>query len=367
MALFSGSSINATSGRELQGACNVRQFGAKGDGKTDDTVALQKAIDSASDKGAVVLIPVGEYMTRELHVRPATALVGVPAWNYSGPGGSVLRLLGPDCTCLLNLTTARGSTIDGLSLDGRNIGQEIHGMFIDRAVFGDHEDALRVERCQVNRFSGDGLHLDRVWVYSIRHCMIAYNRGDGLHVRGWDGFILDNWLSGNGRAGFAARYENEGASVTFTANRIEWNAEENMVVVGSDGYQITGNLFDRAGTCNLAFRKGPKYPARNSSITGNAFRRSGKLANPDSYDSAHLMLEGSWGITCTGNSFVAGRDDGDKGVLSPSYGIICEGLENCVIANNVLHDGALRKLILELGSDREGVIVRDNPGRVLVA
>ena len=364
MALFPVPSTSAIPEMEIRGAWNLRQFAAKGDAKTDDTVALQRAIDNASDKAAVVLIPPGEYLTRELHLRPATAIVGQPAWNYGGPGGSVLRLAGAGSTCLLNLTTARGSTVEGLALDGNNIGQGIHGMLVNKAVFGDHEDALRIERCQINRFSGDGLHLGRVWVYSIRHSMIAYNHGDGINLRGWDGFILDNWLSANGRAGFAARYENEGASVTFTANRIEWNKEENMVITGSDGYQITGNLFDRAGTCNLALRKGPKYPVRQSTITGNAFRRSGKLANPDSQDSSQLLMESSWGITCTGNSFVAGRDDGDKGVMSPSYGIVYRGLENCVITNNVLHDGALRKLMLDLGEHGEGLIVRDNPGRV---
>ena len=245
-----------------------------------------------------------------------------------------------------NLTTARGSTVEGLALDGNNIGQGIHGMLVNKAVFGDHEDALRIERCQINPFSGDGIRLGRVWVYSICHSMIAYNHGDGINLRGWDGFILDNWLLDNGRAGFATRYENEGASVTFTANRTEWNKEENMVITGSDGYQITGNLFDRAGTCNLALRKGPKYPVRQSTITGNAFWRSGKLANPDSQDSSQLLIESSWGVTCTGNSFVAGRDDGDKGVMSPSYGIVYRGLENCVITNNVMQTELCRSLCL---------------------
>jgi hypothetical protein len=95
--------------------------------------------------------------------------------------------------------------------------------------------------------------------------MLAFNGGDGLNLRGWDGFILDNWFSGNKRAGFAARFEN--ASITFTANRVEWNHEENMVVAGGDGYQITGNFFDRAGTCGLALRKGSR-PCKQFTITG---------------------------------------------------------------------------------------------------
>ena len=352
---------NASS--ESSGSLERGQFGAKGDGKTDDTAALQKAIDSA----AFVFVPPGEYITRELHMRPATAIVGVPAWNYAGPGGSVLRLAGSGSTCLINLTNARGCTLDGLALDGGNVGKDIHGVLIKRAAFLDHEHTVRIERCQINRFTGDGLHLEQVWVYSIRNSMIAYNHGDGFNLRGWDGFILDNWFSGNGRAGFAARFENEGASVTFTGNRVEWNAEENMVVVGSDGYQITGNLFDRGGTCNLALRRGPKYPVRGSTITGNVFRRSGKLATPDSHDSSQLFMDGSWEVTCTSNSFAVGRDDGEKGVLSPSYGIVYKALENCVITNNVLHDGAIRELILDLGEHHEGVIVRDNPGRVAVS
>lgn len=129
VALFSIPSSRATAEEHPRQGHNVREYGAKGDGRTDDTVALQKGIDSSS----LIFIPPGEYMTRELHMRPATALVGVPAWNYAGPGGSVLRLAGLDSTSLLNLTNARGSTIDGLALDGRDVGHGIHGILIDRA------------------------------------------------------------------------------------------------------------------------------------------------------------------------------------------------------------------------------------------
>jgi hypothetical protein len=35
-----------------------------------------------------------------------------------------------------------------------------------------------------------------------------------------------------------------------------------------------------------------------------------------------------------------------------------------VIANNVLHNGALRRLIVDLGGHGDGVVVHDNPGRL---
>jgi pectate lyase-like protein/parallel beta helix pectate lyase-like protein len=341
---------------------DVRQLGAAADGKTDDTAVLQRAIDSAGEKSGAVFIPPGVYLTRELHVRPGVALIGIAAWNYSGPGGAVLRLSAADATCLLNLTDARGSTVDGLALDGGSLGHNIHGMFTNRSAFGKHEDGFRIERCQVNRFTGDGLNLSKAWCFSVRHCMLAYNGGDGLSLRGWDGFIVDNWFSGNGRAGFAARFEN--ASVTFTANRVEWNHEENMLVIGGDGYQITGNFFDRAGKCGLALRKGAR-PCKQFAITGNYFKRSGKLATAGTHDSAQVLLQESHGVTCTGNNFECGRDDGGTGVWSPSFGIVYSGLVDCVVTNNVMNEGACETLLVDAGGHGENAILRDNPGRVL--
>lgn len=364
-SLFFGSErMNAAPAPVAGELVNARKLGATGDGKTDDTAALQRALDAAAQTSGGVFVPPGAYLTHELHVRPGTALIGTAAWNYSGPGGTVLRLASADATCLLNLTDARGSSIEGIALDGRGLGRDIHGMFVNRTEYAKHEDGFRIERCQVARFSGDGANLARVWCFSIRHSMLAYNRGDGLNLRGWDGFLLDNWFSGNQRAGFAARHEN--ASITFTANRIEWNREENMLITGGDGYQITGNFFDRAGTCGIALKKS-RVACTQVTITGNFIKRSGKLADPESHDSSQILLDGAQGVTCVGNSLQSGRDDGNAGTFSPTYGIVYQGLEHCVIRDNVLRDGALRQLLLDLGGHGEGVVIGDNPGRLFTA
>jgi hypothetical protein len=360
-ALLSTTATAAPPDSTPQTQFDAHQFGATGDGKTDDTVALQKALDAAGASGGAVLLPPGVYLTGELHLHERTALVGTPAWRYSSAGGSVLKLASADSFCLLNLTDALGATVDGIALDGGFLGKGVHGIATRRDKWGEHEDGFRIERCQVGSFTGDGAHLECAWCFSVRHCEFYANHGDGLMLRGWDGFLLDNWFSGNGRAGFAARQQN--ASVTFTANRIEWNGEENMLLDSSDGYQITGNFFDRAGTIGLAIRS-THNPATQITITGNFFKRAGKNASTTPLNSANLLIDGAEGVTCVGNTFQSGRDDGPKGAWGPAYGIIYRRLRNCVVRNNVLHDGAIKELFLDQGGHHEGVLVSDNPGRL---
>ena len=98
-------------------------------------------------------------------------------------------------------------------------------------------------------------------------------------------------------------------------------------------------------------------------VTGNYIKRSGKRADAASHESSHILIEGAEGVTCVGNNLHVGRDDGGAGVWSPAYGIVCKNLQNCVITNNVLHQGAVKTLIE--GSGGSGVIVRDNPGSLL--
>jgi hypothetical protein len=49
-------------------------------------------------------------------------------------------------------------------------------------------------------------------------------------------------------------------------------------------------------------------------------------------------------------------------VWSPSYGIVYKELQNCVISNNVLDEGAIRQLLVDLGGHGAGAVVKDNPG-----
>jgi hypothetical protein len=345
---------------------NVCDFGARGDGTTDSTQAIHKAIDAAAESGGTVCVPTGVFLSSTLKVHSHVGLVAQPTWSYRESGGAVIRLLDAQASCLLDLTNSRGVTLNGLCLDGAGLGDGIHGVLFDKKDYGREEDTPRVERCKVSNFTGDGIRLQRIWCFSIRNCMISRNRDNGVSLRGWDGFILDNWFSGNGKAGFGAYEEN--SSVTMTGNRIEWNHGGGVLIYGGGHYNITGNYLDRSGGPGISLLPRGSTPCRHLSITGNLVYRSGapQWRKLNEHESTHIRFEQVRGLAFCGNTLHAGRDDGGQGEWSPSYAMVLRGLTNSVIKDNVMHEAALSELVVDLGGHAEGVVIKDNVGSVLV-
>jgi polygalacturonase len=84
--LPNGATITQLGPGNNQGAAvyDVRTFGAKGDGKTIDTPAINKAIESASTSGGgIVRFPAGTYACFSIHLKSKVAL-------YLDPGATIL-------------------------------------------------------------------------------------------------------------------------------------------------------------------------------------------------------------------------------------------------------------------------------------
>jgi len=78
---------------QIDGFYNIRSFGGIGDGRTDNTAAIQRAIDAASKDGGQVLVPVGRWLCKgHLEIKMGVHLVGVNAapQSWEPQSGSIL-------------------------------------------------------------------------------------------------------------------------------------------------------------------------------------------------------------------------------------------------------------------------------------
>jgi len=352
---------------------NVRDFGAKADGVTDDTGAIQKALDAAGKVQGVVAFGPGVYCCGELRLPSHVMLVGAATWSYRDFGGSILRLSDPKARCLLYVGGAAGVRLDGLSVDGAQLGKNVHGLLTCKDDQPRQEHNLIIQRCRIGGFTGDGLRLDDVWCFQVFDSMLCFNRGCGIRVCGWDAELSGCQLSGNGLAGYGALEHS--ASVTMTGNRIEWNGKEsagggNVVLHDAMHYNLCNNYLDRAFGPAIVLT--PATPggvgAINIAITSNMIHRSG---NPlgrelDEHESCHVRCKRVRGLSFTGNVLSAGRGDGDTQGWSPQYAMVLEDLDNCVIQGNAMHNAALGELIRDMGGHGENVVIQSNPGSIFV-
>ena len=339
---------------------NVRDFGAKGDGKSSDTEAIQRAIDAAGTVEGTVWFPAGIYPCHSLKVPPYVTLLADPVWIFhTEKRGSVLQLDDEDADCLIDITGAFGVRIHGLVVCGiPSAKKEIHGIYLNNTEkWSEKEDTIVIDDTKVMNFSGHGVFFRRVWLFIVRHSHFMSNKGDGIRMLGWDGFVTDNQFSGNGGNGFGC--DDCGATVMFTANRVEWNRGYGLFIHNGDDWNVTGNSFDR--------NHGAGLYALNASavaVTGNVFRRCGKDSSylTPGEKSCHVKLEDCHGLSMTGNACLAGQDDGGGGLFTPQVGIIVKDMSHSVITCNTLWNGYMDEMLVDQGGHGDGFIMKDNVG-----
>jgi hypothetical protein len=76
-----------TRSSSMEGIFNVKEYQAKGDGTTDDTRAIQAALDAAGKSGGRVYLPAAKYLIAgSLHVPPGVSVIGSANMpQYSDP------------------------------------------------------------------------------------------------------------------------------------------------------------------------------------------------------------------------------------------------------------------------------------------
>jgi hypothetical protein len=156
---------------------NVKDFGAVGDGTTDDSAAIQAALASAVSTKAEVFFPGGTFVAANLPVTPGLHL--------RGSGRDRTTILSTDGSTVFTSTTTAGLLehviIEGMTISGRGpgvgTGHGIHmpddgsgsgGIF--RSTFRD---------LYVVGFGGRGIYLPGSWNITLIH-VASDNCGDNL-------------------------------------------------------------------------------------------------------------------------------------------------------------------------------------------
>jgi uncharacterized secreted repeat protein (TIGR03808 family) len=261
-ALAQGSNVKT-------GILSVADFDVQPGRKNDQTKAFQQAIDAAAQRGAVLHIPGGEYLTGKLILKSNTIITGVP-------GISILKLQGDDASLVAK--SAQNIHLSGLVLDGGGSTQVKSAL-----ISADEVDALRIRDCNISAGSGNGISFNACSgqisdneISAIKRTGLFCNNSTGLdishnHIHNCGNNAIQIWRSSQGEDGTIVAHNRIDAIRAEAGGSGQYGNGIN--VFRADNVQITGN---RITNCEFTAIRG--NAASNIQIIGNSCARLGEVA-----------------------------------------------------------------------------------------
>lgn len=324
---------------------HIVTLGAVGDGTTDNSVALQKAINS----GHAVMIPEGTFhFSQTLTLRKDSVIVGVGRKSvlcYTGAGVALQEPVGSytggyDNLKLMNFTlTTNAASQAGIELTN-NYQVTLSGLFIDGAL---------------NGFRTAGIHIIGSTPYTnsaivrIVDGEIWFCAGDGIRISGPGGgagiWIERNHISGNALGVNQVIPEGRWPATNFHIknNVIEGNVHGAIQAQVLYASSITGNFFENSDGSNaVAISIASRGFAQGLNISENIF--GGKSA--------------PYNIDMNGPADVTGVIANNLFAGASIAAIRANNARGLVIENNTLEPGSV-PTVVTLGPGSRSVWIKD--------
>jgi hypothetical protein len=288
---------------------NVMDYGAKVDGVTDDTTALQNAVSAAFNVGGgTVFIPQGFCMiSQTIELKKHVWLRG------AGMFATSLKLLpGSNCDVIKNHVSTNGGSdpnadfvaVLDLTVDGNKANQTSgsrHGIVfstnpLTSAASGDNFFDMHqlVQNVRVYKTGGDAVHLTGRSETRLHNVYAAYPDGHGFYLT-FDTFVSQCTAESAGLAGF---YAQSGAFI-ITGSKA-FNAGQAVASSGV-GFHINGSVGGaNLNGCYAQNNKAQGYLINNSSqaTVSGCTADSNNMANGgyagfELYNSSYCVITGA--------------------------------------------------------------------------
>lgn len=272
---------------------NVKDFGAKGDGITDDTNAIKRAIQSSQN----LYFPEGTYIISEkIALNKSTYMYGSTCMQtWGSPAKTVLKGIHDDF--IFECQWGNANNFEKLCFNGKGIyypcSSQIIGCEFTGTLGIEHSRVTVIEKCSFHNCSEAGI---KKLVDSRVTNNFFYSNEKGIYMYDSNDNIIEH-------------------------NKIEWNNVG--IELDTNVYNlIQGNIFDRNTTYGIESKNGSQL-----SIKNNQFERN--LSN-------HIKLNSNL-FDIVGNSFYAkNSEDNGSGETLPLKAIELSSASKGLITSNTI-------------------------------
>ncbi|MGD8373447.1 MAG: glycosyl hydrolase family 28-related protein [Candidatus Woesebacteria bacterium] len=268
---------------------NAKSYGAKGDGSTDDTSALQSAIDAISTSGGKVVIPAGTYVVSSTLTidKDATIITGV------GPS-TIIRVasgaLDIDVFKIGNGSTTRAHcAIQNMRINADGQKTAGRGIYLTKCFKIWLQNLLIEKQYRSLQFS----NTTEVWLDSTD---VRDTKEHGLYLdhdlmSGFDWYV-NNCVFDN-------------PDVSNTGSGIYWNGGETLVVSNVDLLRFNTGLY-----INPAAGRESRFGFFNNLIMDTCSDNNVHISNTDTGNSVGFTFTNCWSGTATNYGVLIDRPGG---------------------------------------------------------